>query len=164
MKSEICKFSSIFVCFAVLAAAIPTRATENYMKNRGACSLCDKIDSLVGKIGSANQGNKETDYVLDLAQVIKNIKLGDQRTEMRKRQIFSSIKACLEIMKYDFDGETGIALLDLREQNRKDFDYVFERLPLDQQKTLLNRFNALFERNLREKRPLPKAHEPVSEK
>lgn len=96
--------------------------------------------------------------VLEISNLISRLKPATLKGDDQKRALYYAFHASIEVLDDDFDSETVVRLLRLRPQAPAAFDYVFNRLSLNEQKNLHQRMTAV-KRLLMPKAELPTVKE-----
>lgn len=150
-------FALIGLVFSNLALA-----NDDYKKITPTCKVCMEIDNYVVKHNTELSPDERLNLALKVAKAIESISLKTKSATEKRREIYFSINASIHVLDDDFDSETVVRLMDLRTQAPKDFDYVFWRFPIADQKNLAGRMNAFKEDKVRPKAqiPEPKSIEP----
>jgi len=151
-------------CATILAVLLPLSAhagPPDYTKITPTCKDCTLINNVLNKFSLADPDGKR-DLALKAAELIHHVTLKDKSTEDQRREIYFSLKACVEVFDDDFDSETVVGLMELRAAAPKDFDYVFQRFPLKNQNAIVERMKGFKEDGIGPKvaLPAPKAIDP----
>ncbi len=77
----------------------------------------------------------------------------------QKNEIYFALSAAIKILTYAHDSQSVSALIDLRVQAEKPFDFVFHRFPKSEQNRIVERMKALKESQVRENFTIPSVKE-----
>lgn len=150
------------IAAAVLALSFATALfaadDEDYKRPSPNCKSCTEIEALLEKHNTELSNDKKLEYALKVAAVIEKISLKGKNKTDQRREIYHAINGTVQVLDDDFDSETAINLVGLRAQAPKEFDYVFWRIPIGQQNSIVERMKAAKEDGLT-KKPLPQAKE-----
>lgn len=127
----------------------------NYKTLNSACSTCTQIDGILNKHNAELSADERVDLALNVAKVIRGMSLKSKPELDQKREIYFAINGSLQVLEDDFDSETVVRLIDLRAQAPKNFDFVFWRFPVAEQKKIAERMQAAKADNLRPKAQIP---------
>lgn len=146
---------------ALLILALPlfAVAAPSYQKLTDACTTCKAIDKVVGEHNIAPKPELKRDLAIKLGGVIKAISLKGKTVEEQRREIYFAINGSLEVLSDDFDSQTVVMLMDLRTQSPRNFDYVFWRFPMAEQKKIAERMTAAKTDKIRPKATVPAVKE-----
>jgi hypothetical protein len=147
------------LALSVMLSAAAAQSTPSYQKLADACKVCKIIDRTVTRHSETTSSGDRAQLTVALYKEIEGIKLKGKSDEEQKREIYFAINGSLELLDDDFDSSTPIALLDVRAQAPKNFDFVFWRFPVKAQKQLFDRMKAAKDDKIRPKAALPTVKE-----
>jgi len=130
---------------------------EDYKRLNSSCRSCNEIENLIIEHDKELSPDKRLEQALKLAGVIKKISVKNKKPTEQKREMHFAINGALQVLDDDFDSETVVALMDLRPQAPRSFDYVLWRFPLVHQQRIIERMKAFKEDKIRPKAQIPEA-------
>jgi hypothetical protein len=151
--------AAIFLITFALKALAAATSTESYKRSVPECHTCEELNDLLSKYASTLSPSDRIDIALHVAKTIEKITLKEKNTDQRRRELHFAINASLEVLTDDFNSETAVQLLDKRQDAPAEFDYVFWRFQLPQQKRLLARMKSFVDDKIRPKAKLPEPKE-----
>lgn len=143
---------------ALVLALTVTRAqaaTPEYRRLSSSCPSCVEISNLLETYSGQSNSGDRMQTVLSVASSIHRLKVSDLKGDEQKRAIYYALHGAIDTLDDDFDSQSVVELLRLRPQAPAAFDYVFNRLSLNEQKNLFQRMGAV------KRRILPKAQLPT---
>jgi hypothetical protein len=159
MKIRSISFTSLAKIIPILCCAISIQAfagSSSYKEYSSSCRSCVEIEKLLSIYDSQQSGRDQLDTALRIAKVIKHTSVKGNGIENQRREIYYAIKASIQILDDDFDSESVVGLMDLRDQSPEQFDYVFWRFPFADQKEITHRMSGI-KSNTRPKASIPQA-------
>jgi hypothetical protein len=146
---------NLFLAFIIALPLTALASSPEYTRLVPTCKDCVAIDSLLSKFSLTQDPTDRLNLALKAADLIHHISLKDKSTDDQYRLIYFSLKASVEVFDDDFDSAAELSLMDLRQASPKNFDYVFQRFPIDNQKTIVERMKNLKEDGIGPKIDLP---------
>lgn len=121
---------------------------NNFNKLNSECRICSQLAKEREDFSVSKSENERIDIVMNVARIIKS--MVDQRGVAPGlfSAIYYAIDVSLEVERSDFDRETIVWLLRLRQRYPVQFDNVLWRFPKAQQTLIVNRMKAVVERGL----------------
>jgi hypothetical protein len=146
------------ILLMALLLAMDTHAEgANYKSLKPSCRSCTQLDDIITKHNTELSPDERLDMALDVATVIEKISIKSKNQIDQKREIYFAINSTLQVLPDDFDSATVVWLMDLRTQAPKQFDYVFWRFPIGEQKQIVERMKAAKADKIRSKAQIPEA-------
>jgi hypothetical protein len=144
-------FTAVTLTVSVAWAA----ATAEYKRLSPSCKTCGEIEQVTKQHNTETSADKRLQLALKLAKIIQGIDLKGKSETEQKRELYFAMNASLQVLPDDFDSETVVRLLDLRQRSPKIFDEVLWRFPLGEQQKLVMRMRAFIEDKVRPNAKLP---------
>ena len=116
---------SILMGWFVAAGAHADSLGTEYKKLSASCVSCNEIDKLLEQYNASTSARAQLDIALNIAHVIEHISVQGKSLVEQRRAFYFAINATIEVLADDFDSETVVNLLDLRQHHSNAFDDVF---------------------------------------